>query len=304
MLDDDPLISERTLAYLEAVATHGSMRGAADSLDVNVSTVSRQIALLQRQLRLPLVSRKGRSVALTEVGLAMVDYHRERERNARRFRQQLQDYRALRRGRLTIGVAEGFVAEFVGGVLKPFSQRFPDITLELRSAPLSELIRLVREDQVDICLAVGLQRDPALQMRRIQSDPLCAIVPRGHRLARRNTIAIGDLADQDLVFLEPQFAVQQHLDAMLDAERLVLTPRFRCDRFSTTLLLAAEGLGIAFMTRRAASREIARGEVRAIPLNHPIARGFDRYVITRAGRRLPPAGNHLWKEIVRVLSAA
>lgn len=303
MLNDDPIINERTMAYLEAVATYGSMRGAAESLDVNVSTVSRQIALMQRQLQLSLISRKGRAVMLTEAGLAMVEYHRERERNARRFKLQLEEYRGLRRGRLIIGVAEGFVNDLVTGVLKQFNARFPEITLELRSAALPDLLRMVRDDEVDICLAVGVQKDPSLMLRRFQSEPLCAIVAPTHPFARQENVTLDALADQNVVFMPEAFAVQRHIDAMLRAEHLVLTPRFRCDRFATALILAAEGLGVAFMTGRAAGRSVAAGEVCAVPINHPIARTFDRYIVARAGRRLPPAANFLWKEIVRVMSA-
>ncbi|WP_230947906.1 helix-turn-helix domain-containing protein [Burkholderia territorii] len=37
-------LSERTLQYLVAIATFGGMRQAALGLDVNVSTISRQVA--------------------------------------------------------------------------------------------------------------------------------------------------------------------------------------------------------------------------------------------------------------------
>lgn len=303
MIDDDLLISERTMAYLEAVATYGTMRAAAEFLEVNVSTISRQIAALQRDLKLSLVSRKGQAVTLTEAGMAMVEYHRERDRQARRFRRQLEEYRGLRQGRLTIGVAEGFVAELISGVLKPFNARFPEISLELRSAGLPDLVRMVRDDEVDICLAVGVERDPSLMLRRFQSEPLCAIVAPTHAFARLASVPIEALQGENVVFMPDHFAVQRHIDAMLNAENIVLTPKFRCDRFATALLLATEGLGVAFMTRRAAGRQVAAGEVVAVPLHHPIARTFDRYIVARAGRRLPPSANFLWKEIVRVMAS-
>jgi DNA-binding transcriptional LysR family regulator len=79
-------------------------------------------------------------------------------------------------------------------------------------------------------------------------------------------------------------------------------PAFRCDRFSTAAAIAAQNLAVAFMTRGAAQERIASGQVKAVPIDHPIARTFDRYVITRAGRRLGPAANYLLREIVRLMS--
>lgn len=299
----EPAISDRTMSYLEAIDVHGTMRGAAESLDVNVSTISRQIASMQRELQLALVSRKGRAVTLTEAGHAVVDYFRECERNARRFRSQLEEYRELRRGRLTLGIAEGFVNDFVAGVLKRFNAQFPQITVELCSPILPDMLRMVREDEVDICLMAGIEKDPSLVMRRLQSEPLCAIVSPAHPLASLGTVSPVQLVDQNLVFMPDTFAVQRYIDAIFHDIRPMLVPRFKCDRFVTALAMAAEGLAIAFMTRRAAARPIANGEVRAIPIDHPIARSLDRFIVMRAGRRLPPAGNFLWKEIVRVMSS-
>lgn len=291
------------MSYLDAIAIHGSMRAAAEFLDVNVSTVSRQIASMQRDLQLALVSRRGREVTLTEAGRAVVDYYRDWTRNARRFKTQLDEYRGLRRGRLTIGVAEGFVNDLVSGVLKEFTGRFPGITVELRSASLPEMLRMVREDEVDIGLTVGAEKDPSLVMRRFQSEPLCAVVCATHPFHRCESISPSQLVDENLIFMPEAFAVQKHISAILLDAQLPITPKFQCDRFSTALLMAAEGLGVAFMTRRAAARSIARGEVLAIPLDHPIARSFDRFIVMRAGRRLSPAGSFLRKEILRVMSS-
>lgn len=299
----EPAISDRTMSYLEAIDVHGTMRGAAESLDVNVSTISRQIASMQRELQLALVSRKGRAVTLTEAGHAVVDYFRECERNARRFRSQLEEYRELRRGRLTLGIAEGFVNDFVAGVLKRFNAQFPQITVELCSPILPDMLRMVRDDEVDICLMAGIEKDPSLVMRRLQSEPLCAIVSPAHPLASLGTVSPAQLVDENLVVMPDTFAVQRYIDAIFHDIRPMLVPRFKCDRFVTALTMAAEGLAIAFMTRRAAARPIANGEVRAIPIDHPIARSLDRFIVMRAGRRLPPAGNFLWKEIVRVMSS-
>jgi DNA-binding transcriptional LysR family regulator len=291
------------MSYLEAIDVHGTMRGAAESLDVNVSTVSRQIASMQRELQLALVSRQGRAVTLTEAGHAVVDYFRECERNARRFRSQLDEYRGLRRGRLMLGITEGFVNDFVVGVLKRFNAQFPQITVELCSAILPDMMRMLRDDEVDICLIAGIEKDPSLVMRRLHSEPLCAIVSVSHPLAQLETVSPAQLAGDNLVFMPDTFAVQRYIQAIFHDMHPMPMPRFRCDRFATALTMAAEGLGVAFMTRRAAARQIANGEVRAVPIDHPIARSMDRFIVMRAGRRLPPAGNFLWKEIVRVMSS-
>nr|WP_321575085.1 LysR family transcriptional regulator [Burkholderia sp. BE17] len=295
-------LSERTLQYLVAIATYGGMRQAALGLDVNVSTISRQVAIAERELRLSLVTRRGRKMELTEAGQMAVDYFRDCERNARRFRAQLDEYRGLKRGQVTIAAGEGAVASLVAMVLKPFLDKYPGITVELRTGSLPQLLAMTREDQVDICVSIGATTDPTLNARLFQSEPICAIFSVDHPMASLRSVKMEALADERLVFMPAEFGLQAHVDAILADIGRTYVPAFRCDRFSTAVVIAAQNLAVAFMTRGAAQERIAAGQVVAVPLDHPIARSFDRYVVTRAGRRLGPAANYLRREIVRLMS--
>lgn len=296
-------ISERTLEYLGAVAKHGGMRQAAESLGVNVSTISRQIAAAERHLRLALVSRRGRSISLTQVGLAAVEYGHERERHAKRFRAQLAEYRGLRRGHVTLAVGEGLVGNLISVVLKRFHQKYPDIIMDIRTGPLPELIRMVRDDEADICVSIGTSRDPLLNARLFQREPLCAIVPAGHPLASQTSVRIEDLVHDPLIFMSGKFAAQGYVNAMFWDTGLSVSPAFTCDLFTVASSLVAQELGIAFMTKWAAKEKVDAGLVVAVPIQHPIANSFERYVATRVGRRLSPAANFLCREIVRLMSS-
>lgn len=48
--------------YFVAVAQAGSVRGAAETLNVAASAVSRQVILLERQFNIALFERRGRSL--------------------------------------------------------------------------------------------------------------------------------------------------------------------------------------------------------------------------------------------------
>ncbi|CAJ0788836.1 HTH-type transcriptional regulator GltC [Ralstonia condita] len=295
-------LSERTLQYLVAIATYGGMRQAALGLDVNVSTISRQVALAERALRLSLVTRRGRKMELTEAGQMAVDYFHDCERNARRFRAQLDEYRGLKRGQVTIAVGEGMVTGLVSVALKPFLDKYPDIVVELRTGPLSQLLSMIREDVVDICVSIGATNDPTLTARLFQSEPLCAIFSVDHPMASRKSVKMEELAGERLVFMPAEFGVQRYINAILADIGRTYVPAFRCDRFWTASAIAAQNLAVAFMTRGAAQERIVAGHVKAVPIDHPIARTFDRYVITRTGRRLGPAAHYLLREIVRRMS--
>jgi LysR family transcriptional regulator, transcription activator of glutamate synthase operon len=295
------LLSARSLRYLHEIDLHGGVRAAADALAINGSVISRQVAQLERDHGVVLLERRGRRAVLTEIGLSLVEHFRESCRRDADMLAQLEDFRSLRRGRLGIGVGEGFVENLLATVLERFSLQFPDIVVELRSGATSEIIAMVRNDDVDLGLCAGGGSDPAIRARTFRAAQFCALVSPRHALASERRIRFEQLRDQRLIFMPERFGAQQYLDAIIRAERLNLTPSYRCDLFSAAQAIAAAGLGVAFMSTDAARQYLEAGRLVAIELEHPIAREFSSQAIRRVGRRLSPAAEFLWRHLVEAM---
>ncbi|WP_247548689.1 LysR family transcriptional regulator [Ralstonia solanacearum] len=299
----DPLNS-RAVAYLHEVAAYGGVRVAAEALGVNASVVSRQIALLERALRMSLLERRGRSVVVTEVGRTLVDFHREQQRRVRQLHAQLDEYRDLERGRIAVGVGEGFVEGFITGALRRFSVKHPQIAIDIRSGPTLEVVTMLRNDEIDIGLCVGAGREPGCKTRTFALGPLCAVVTPDHPIAALSKVPLAELAGHRLIFMSDHFAVQKLMQLMMHVEGLALMPAYRCDLFSTAQALAAAGLGVAFMSAAAARRRIEQAQLVAVPIDHPVARNFRSQLMTRSGHRLSPAADHLWKQLAQAMTSA
>lgn len=69
---DDPLELHH-LQILRELGTHGSVTAVAESLRVTPSAVSQQLSALQREFRVPLTRRHGRTLALTKAGQALAE---------------------------------------------------------------------------------------------------------------------------------------------------------------------------------------------------------------------------------------
>jgi LysR family transcriptional activator of glutamate synthase operon len=297
--DRDNALNTRSLRYLHEIEVHGGVRAAADALGINASVISRQVAQLERRHRVVLLERHGRRVSLSDIGRSLVEHFRESCRRDADMLAQLEDFRGLRRGRVGIGVGEGFIENLLAIALERFSAEFPDIVVELHSGPTAAITAMVRNDEVDIGLCAGGKRDPAIRAKSFRAAPFCALVSPRHVLAvagpRR--IRLDELKEQRLIFMPERFGAQQYLDAILHAERLNLAPAYRCDLFSAAQAIAAAGLGVAFMSTDAARQYLDAGRLVALELEHPIAREFSSQILRRVGRRLSPAAEFLWQQI-------
>ena len=67
----------RVLTYVDEVARQGSIRAAADKLNVAASAISRQIKSLEEDLGTPIFNRAPRSLTLTAAGEILLVHIRE-----------------------------------------------------------------------------------------------------------------------------------------------------------------------------------------------------------------------------------
>ena len=226
-------IGERPLKYLAEIAATGGVRMAAEALSVNPSVVSRQIAALERRLRFPLIERRGRNVIVTEIGQVLIDYYRDGQRRQRDLSARLEEYRHLKRGRVAIGVGEGFIGRLIAQALQRFSMSYPDILVEIRSGPTPAVLSLVRDDVVDIGLCARSDDDPAMRIHPFAAKALCAVVAPTHRFAKMERVPPSELVHERLIFMTEAHGVQHFVHSVLDTARLNVTPAYRVDLFNT-----------------------------------------------------------------------
>jgi DNA-binding transcriptional LysR family regulator len=123
---------------------------------------------------------------------------------------------------------------------------------------------------------VGLLRlpvvaDRAVVVEPIQSEPLVAVLPRRHRLARRPRVRLADLAG-DTIMMFPRHVAPGYYDVMISAFRDAgFTPSvFHPGTMQTNLALVSAGLGASLLP--SSIRNLRRAGVVYRPLMPPVPR--------------------------------
>ncbi|ELY4482311.1 LysR family transcriptional regulator [Cronobacter turicensis] len=278
--------SSDELIIFVAVVESGSFSRAAEQLNLANSAVSRAVKKLEMKLGVSLLNRTTRQLSLTEEG----------ERYFRRVQQVLQEMasaetelmesRQTPRGLLRIDAATPVILHLLLPMIKPFRERYPDVTLSLVSS--ETFINLI-ERKVDVAIRAGTLTDSSLRARPLFIS-YRKIVASPDYLARHGVPeTICDLKEHIcLGFTEP-VSLNTWPVACEDGQLLEITPGMTSNSGETLKQLCLTGNGIACLSDYMIDKEIKRGDVvellaeYRLPVEMPFSAVYysDRAVSTR-----------------------
>lgn len=256
----------RQLECFVAVADTGSIAAAAIALHASSSAVADAITAMERSLGTALlVRRRAHGAGLTSDGLAALDI-------ARSILAEASDLTAAVggtgevRGLVRIATSGRLGATVVPRLLQELAQRLPGIETELVHGDQDSLIEHLARRTVDIALLYDIDVPPELQRTRLATTAAHAVVSAEHPLSERESVSLGELADEPMILLDIAPSRVHTLELM---SRLGIRPRirWRSEDFDLVLGMVAAGLGYSLLMRRAAPESTIDGRtVRYLPL--------------------------------------
>lgn len=297
-------IDDRRVKYLYEALTSGSVRAAADKLDMNPSVVSRQIAQLETEMAVPLMERLGRGVRATDAGEVLVDYYRQHRAHQDDVVTKIREMRGLERGHITLVLGEGFVSDLMGKPIQAFWKNYPGLTITMNLAGTNDVIRQVTEDIAHIGLVYNPSPSTAIRSRAAVRQPLCAIIQPDHPLAGMSTQPrLKDIAQFPLALMHSSYGTRQLIALAEQMDQVRLKPKLVTDSISTVKHFVRSGLGISLLPEFSVTQEIEAGELVAITVDQQILASAQAHIITRLGRQMPIAANQLLLQLMSAMRA-
>lgn len=144
------------IAYFLQVAEKQSITGAARELYISQPALSKQIALLEREVGVPLFERQTRGVTLTSAGVQF-------EKDLKNILKELENARKnavlagkIKKQLLNVGCFDGiYTDDFLPHFFQYFSQTVPDLKLILHRMSFSEGAEALKRGKTDIWLTLG-----------------------------------------------------------------------------------------------------------------------------------------------------
>lgn len=247
---DRPPMDLRRIRHFVVLAETLNFRRAAERLHMAQPPLTVSIQKLEAELGTRLFERGAQGVTLTPTGRTVLA-------EARKLLFHGAQLGAIARSALegTGGTLHvGFVGTTTYGMLQKVVSRFrsecPGVELVLHEATSVAILQQLEDHGLD----VGLVRTPLLgttaaTLVPLERDEFIVALPRGHALAGRGPLRLGDLAAESFVMYGAGAAAGLHSAAMLACQSAGFLPRVTQQgvQVQTLLALVESGLGIALV---------------------------------------------------------
>lgn len=249
----------KQLSYFVRVAELGSFTRASQALEVAQPALSRQVRLLEVELRQNLLVRNGRGVTLTEAGVLLLDHGKGILHQVERAREELAGVRGGLAGRVALGLPPSVARAYAVPITRAFRQQLPQAQLSITEGLTLAMQEALTAGRLDVAVLYNVRPTAGLDILPLMKEELVLVQARPPGLAEDPPpppLALDALATLPLVIPSRPNAIRMQVESELAAQGLRPTVALEIDGVPAILELVAEGLGSAVLTRHAVTSSV------------------------------------------------
>jgi LysR family transcriptional activator of glutamate synthase operon len=283
-------VETNVLRYFQQVADGATVTEVAELYQVSQPGVSRGLRRLEEEVGTPLLQRSGRLLRTTHAGSVFkrhVDAVLHALDDGLAATEELIDPET---GTVRVAFQLSLGTWLVPGVIAAFRLNHPRVRFRFEHSQDALGSSLVAGGRTDLEFTARRPRNPEVRWERILRQPLCLAVPPGHRLARRDHVALAEAAAEDFVMLTPAWELRALSDELCAQAGFVPRVVFEEDDVTVVRSFVAAGLGMAIVPAPTAEvRQTGSEAERLVRLTDPAAFREVGLAWSRTRRLLPSA---------------
>lgn len=292
----------RQLNSFVQVAQLGSLSKAADRLHIAQPALSRQIRLLEEDLKVELFHRHGRGMALTEAGEHLLARAQTLLRQMDEIRVEIPAQGKEVRGRCSLGVPPTVGDVIAARLIQRFHSQYPQVALRVIPAFSGYLLDFLHKGEVDLAVVYGSPRRADLSLAPLAEEQLYLVGPASEPFLPDRAVPFQEAGRRKLILPSPQHGLRSLIEDAARANEVRLSVPLEVDALHTLKDLVAKGLGVTILPLPAVRGEVDAGLLTAAPIVEPPLRRT-LTLANQAGRPMSRAVRLLRDMLVEELEA-
>lgn len=249
----------KQLEYFVRVAELGSFTRAAIALDVAQPALSRQVRLLEVELRQTLLVRNGRGATPTEAGKLLLAHGRGILHQVERAKEELGRVRGALAGRVAIGLPPSLARVLAVPLTRAFRQKLPQASLSISEGLTANMQEWLITGRLDIAVLYNAQPVPEIEIQPLREEELWLVQQRPPGLSEDPPpppMPLRELAEVPLIIPSRPNAFRMQVETELANIGCRPIVALEIDGVSAILDLVADGAGAALLSRNAVASSI------------------------------------------------
>lgn len=226
------------------VAELGNITQAAEALSYTQSGVSHAIAAMEREAGCTLFHRSKSGVRLTKQGEQLLPLVQELLNKQHALDQAMDALSNRVAGTLRIGSFTSFTAIWMPKLIRDFTAKFPEVTIELTNGAYRDIEERILSGKLDCGFLSAIENDPLDFIPLLQDEMLVIMAPQ-HPLHTKAELPLPELRKYPLI---SQFQGSDH-DVQQIFQRAKIRPqrKYILDDDISVMGMVAQEEGIALM---------------------------------------------------------
>ena len=243
------------------VAKKGNITKAAEELYISQPAVTQAIHSLESQIGAPLFIRAKKGVTLTEEAKVLFQFVESGLNYINNGENKFKELMNVESGTLKIGASTTVTQHVLLEYLDTFQDKYPNVSISITNNLTQELVKLLREGTVDL-LIVNL---PMREYKDIEITPFIEVhdtfmVGKRKKDLVNKKIILNEIED-DFIFQKAPSNTRNFLNKWLDENNIEINPKYDVVSFNLVKDMTKMGLGIGYITREFAKKELESGEL-------------------------------------------
>ena len=259
-----------------------SISKAAEQLGCGQPTVTTHVKKLEEELGTVLFDRVRRPILLTSAGAALAKLAAPLVEGIDAL--AVRAAQAEDEGPISVAATYDIIPHVLLQAVKGFQSTHPHVHLRIRSGHRDDVVRMVREREVDFGVVPGPERSQDLDFQGLFRYERVLITPLGHPLLQRPLESLSEISQYPLILMERRTYTRVMLETEFQRRDLAYEVVMELDSMDIIKRYVALGMGISVGPRLAIEADDLN-ELGVVGLNHllPVEQAG---IVTLPGRAL------------------
>jgi LysR family transcriptional regulator, nitrogen assimilation regulatory protein len=241
----------KQIEYFVRVAELGSFTRASALLGIAQPALSRQVRLLEVELRQNLLVRNGRGAIPTEAGRTLLEHGRGILHQVERVREDLGRVRGALAGRVAVGMPTSVAKVLAVPLIRAFQQRMPEASLSISEGLSVAMNESLTVGRIDIALLYNPLPASDVELTELLQEDLMLVQHESLRGNPSKPISLRELASVPLIIATRPNALRNLVETELSAVGQRTTIALEIDGVAAILDLVADNAGAAILPANA-----------------------------------------------------